>query len=169
MVRIILDLLDLREVSEGWLRCSRRASMPRLHPTLMLVALLAGAFARARATRQPTGGAAHPCSLLTGLNMGPNLAVTPSLSALIWWSAARSVSARPSVLRYSTAVGGLPCSPHARRCPCGSRVKSDARSARNRNRQMGASCSPVRFLSDRLPAPRKPILAPCTRTARVTC
>lgn len=47
---------------------------------------------------------AHPQSLLFGLNIGPNLAVTGSLSALIWWQAARSVGARPSALRYS-AVG----------------------------------------------------------------
>ncbi|HSO93414.1 MAG TPA: arsenic transporter, partial [Candidatus Dormibacteraeota bacterium] len=43
-------------------------------------------------------------SLLLGLNIGPNLAVTGSLSALIWWQAARSVGARPSARRYS-AVG----------------------------------------------------------------
>lgn len=47
---------------------------------------------------------AHPRSLLIGLNIGPNLAVTGSLSALIWWQAARSVGASPSVRRYS-AVG----------------------------------------------------------------
>jgi arsenical pump membrane protein len=47
---------------------------------------------------------AHPRSLLFGLNIGPNLAVTGSLSALIWWQAARSASAHPSALRYS-AVG----------------------------------------------------------------
>jgi arsenical pump membrane protein len=47
---------------------------------------------------------AHPRSLLFGLNIGPNLAVTGSLSALIWWQAARSVGARPSARRYS-AVG----------------------------------------------------------------
>ncbi|HEY6469168.1 MAG TPA: SLC13 family permease [Candidatus Dormibacteraeota bacterium] len=47
---------------------------------------------------------ADPRSLLLGLNIGPNLAVTGSLSALIWWSAARSVGAKPSALRYS-AVG----------------------------------------------------------------
>jgi len=44
---------------------------------------------------------AHPRSLLIGLNVGPNLAVTGSLSALIWWRAARSVDARPSAIRYS--------------------------------------------------------------------
>jgi arsenical pump membrane protein len=47
---------------------------------------------------------AQPRSLLLGLNIGPNLAVTGSLSALIWWSAARAAGARPSALRYS-AVG----------------------------------------------------------------
>ncbi len=47
---------------------------------------------------------AHPHSLLLGLNIGPNLAVTGSLSALIWWTAARSAGSRPSALRYS-AVG----------------------------------------------------------------
>ncbi|MFN2463989.1 MAG: SLC13 family permease [Candidatus Dormibacteria bacterium] len=44
---------------------------------------------------------AHPRSLLLGLNIGPNLAVTGSLSALIWWQAARSVRAQPSARRYS--------------------------------------------------------------------
>lgn len=45
----------------------------------------------------------HPdaSALLLGLNVGPNLAVTGSLSALLWWRAARSVGARPSVLAYS--------------------------------------------------------------------
>ncbi|MHB8509260.1 MAG: SLC13 family permease [Candidatus Dormibacteria bacterium] len=46
---------------------------------------------------------AHPGALLVGLDVGPNLAVSGSLSALIWWQAARSVGARPSVLRYSLA------------------------------------------------------------------
>ncbi|MEO8899216.1 MAG: hypothetical protein ABI473_11080 [Candidatus Dormibacter sp.] len=46
----------------------------------------------------------HARILLFGLNIGPNLAVTGSLSALLWWQAARSVGARPSARRYS-AVG----------------------------------------------------------------
>jgi arsenical pump membrane protein len=53
-----------------------------------------------------SGAPAHPRSLLFGLNIGPNLAVTGSLSALVWWQAARSVGARPSARRYS-AVGIL--------------------------------------------------------------
>ena len=51
-----------------------------------------------------SGNPAHPQALLFGLNIGPNLAVSGSLSALIWWQAARSVGARPSALRY-TLVG----------------------------------------------------------------
>jgi len=46
---------------------------------------------------------AHPRSLLFVLNIGPNLAMTASLSALSWWQAARSAGARPSACRY-TAV-----------------------------------------------------------------
>jgi len=43
-------------------------------------------------SRQP----AHARALLLGLDLGPNLAVTGSLSALIWYRAARTVGARPS-------------------------------------------------------------------------
>ncbi|HEV7679240.1 MAG TPA: SLC13 family permease [Candidatus Dormibacteraeota bacterium] len=43
----------------------------------------------------------HPRALLIGLDIGPNLAVTGSLSAVIWWQAARVAGARPSALRYS--------------------------------------------------------------------
>jgi arsenical pump membrane protein len=43
----------------------------------------------------------HAIALLLGLDIGPNLAVTGSLSAVLWWQAARSVGARPSVLLYS--------------------------------------------------------------------
>lgn len=39
---------------------------------------------------------AHPRALLLGLNLGPNLAVTGSLSAYLWATAARSVGAQPS-------------------------------------------------------------------------
>ena len=46
----------------------------------------------------------HPIALLLGLDLGPNLAVTGSLSAVLWWQAARSVGARPSLLLYS-AIG----------------------------------------------------------------
>jgi arsenical pump membrane protein len=43
----------------------------------------------------------HPRALLLGLNLGPNLAVTGSLSALLWLRVARSLGARPSIRTYS--------------------------------------------------------------------
>jgi arsenical pump membrane protein len=44
---------------------------------------------------------AHPRALLLGLDLGPNLAVTGSLCALIWWRVARGLDARPSIARFS--------------------------------------------------------------------
>jgi arsenical pump membrane protein len=47
---------------------------------------------------------AHPTALLLGLDLGPNLAVTGSLSALVWFKAATSVGARPD-WRQVTRLG----------------------------------------------------------------
>jgi arsenical pump membrane protein len=44
---------------------------------------------------------AHPRALLLGLNLGPNLAVTGSLSAVLWLQVARAEGAKPSIVRYS--------------------------------------------------------------------
>jgi arsenical pump membrane protein len=44
---------------------------------------------------------AHARALLIGLNLGPNLAVSGSLSALLWLRVARSLGARPSPRTYS--------------------------------------------------------------------
>jgi arsenical pump membrane protein len=43
----------------------------------------------------------HARALLIGLNLGPNLAVSGSLSALLWLRVARSLGARPSIGFYS--------------------------------------------------------------------
>jgi arsenical pump membrane protein len=43
----------------------------------------------------------HPRMLLLGLNVGPNLAVTGALSALLWFRAAGQVGERPSALAFS--------------------------------------------------------------------
>ena len=43
----------------------------------------------------------HPRALLIGLNIGPNLAVTGSLSAFLWFKAARQIDAHPSVVAFS--------------------------------------------------------------------
>ncbi len=47
---------------------------------------------------QPT---AHPDALLLGLDLGPNVAITGSLSAILWLQAARTVDARASIITYS--------------------------------------------------------------------
>jgi len=44
---------------------------------------------------------AHPSALLLGLDLGPNLAVTGSLSAVLWLQAARTVGADASITTYS--------------------------------------------------------------------
>ncbi|HEX4364064.1 MAG TPA: SLC13 family permease [Solirubrobacteraceae bacterium] len=43
----------------------------------------------------------HPRALLIGLNLGPNLAVSGSLSAYLWLRAARQVGAQPSIAAFS--------------------------------------------------------------------
>lgn len=46
----------------------------------------------------------HPLPLLIGLNLGPNLLFTGSLSAYLWYKAARTTGARPS-LKQSLVLG----------------------------------------------------------------
>jgi len=50
---------------------------------------------------------AHPRALLLGLNLGPNLAITGSLSAFVWLKAARAVGAEPDwrrITRYGVVL-----------------------------------------------------------------
>ncbi len=44
---------------------------------------------------------ADPHALLVGLNLGPNLAVTGSLSAVLWLQVSRAAGSRPSPARYT--------------------------------------------------------------------
>jgi arsenical pump membrane protein len=44
---------------------------------------------------------AHPRALLLGLNVGPNIAATGSLSAFLWCRAARQTHAQPSLVAFS--------------------------------------------------------------------
>jgi arsenical pump membrane protein len=44
---------------------------------------------------------AHPSALLLGLNVGPNIAASGSLSAFLWWRAAQQVQAKPSLVAFS--------------------------------------------------------------------
>src|SRR5579863_18025 len=46
---------------------------------------------------------AHAHALLIGLDLGPNLAVSGALSAVLWLQVARTVGARPGAWRYTTA------------------------------------------------------------------
>lgn len=50
---------------------------------------------------------AHPGALLLGLNVGPNLAATGWLSALIWFRAAKAVGAAPRAARVSLLGAAL--------------------------------------------------------------
>lgn len=43
----------------------------------------------------------HPPALLIGLNIGANFAVTGSLSAYLWFRAARQIGASPSIKTFS--------------------------------------------------------------------
>jgi arsenical pump membrane protein len=43
----------------------------------------------------------HPHALLLGLDVGPNLAITGSLSAILWLQVARTVGANASIATYS--------------------------------------------------------------------
>jgi arsenical pump membrane protein len=58
-----------------------------------------------------SGVPAHPRALLIGLNLGPNLALSGSLSALLWMRVARATGAKPSAATY-TRLGLVlvPCS-----------------------------------------------------------
>jgi arsenical pump membrane protein len=43
----------------------------------------------------------HPNALLLGLDLGPNLAITGSLAAVLWLQTARAAGARPSIATYT--------------------------------------------------------------------
>jgi arsenical pump membrane protein len=58
-----------------------------------------------------SGVPAHPRALLIGLNLGPNLALTGSLSAILWMRVARATGAQPSAITYSRlGLVLVPCS-----------------------------------------------------------
>ncbi len=67
----------------------------------------------------------HPYSLLVGLDIGPNLFVTGSLSAFLWLRSAREAGAEPSV-RHSTALGVV-AAPLWRSSAAGRRASPQAR------------------------------------------
>jgi arsenical pump membrane protein len=124
-----LPVLGLGLVVAALTRTSPRAANPPLLVGVLALAVLLGALARwvslgalhtgAWATAWIAVGAAavvnnlpaavllsahapaHPRALLLGLDLGPNLVVTGSLSAIFWLQVARANGARPSIRRYS--------------------------------------------------------------------
>jgi arsenical pump membrane protein len=57
---------------------------------------------------------AHPRALLIGLNLGPNLAASGSLSAYLWFRAARQLELRPSLRAFTRR--GIVLAPCAMAC-----------------------------------------------------
>ena len=124
-----LPVLGLGIAVAALTRTSPRAANPPLLAGVLAVAVLLGAIARWTslgalhtgrwATAWIAVGAAavvnnlpaavllsahappHPRALLLGLDLGPNLVVTGSLSAMFWLQVARANGARPSMRRYS--------------------------------------------------------------------
>jgi len=92
----------LGALARGWSGPAHLVATAGLAETALLGAVASVALnnlpaAVLLASRPP----AHAMALLLGLNVGPNLAVTGSLSALIWFRAATSVGAAPSAARVS--------------------------------------------------------------------
>lgn len=87
-------LAHLGAVSTSWLAVGASVVVNNLPAAVLLSA------------RQPD----HARALLLGLDLGPNLAVTGSLSALLWLRVARASRAQPSARTYS-ALGAVlvPC------------------------------------------------------------
>jgi arsenical pump membrane protein len=80
---------DLLAHLDGWATAAVAAGTSVLVNNLPAASLLA--------SRTPR----HPFALLVGLNLGPNLFVTGSLSWILWLRAARTAGARPSIARAS--------------------------------------------------------------------
>jgi arsenical pump membrane protein len=92
----------LGTLARGWSGPARLVATAGRTETAVVGALAAVALnnlpaAVLLASRPPP----HPTALLLGLNLGPNLAVTGSLSALIWFRAAKAVGVTPSAIRLT--------------------------------------------------------------------
>ena len=121
----------------------------------------------------------HPRALLLGLDLGPNLAVTGSLSAVLWLQAARTVKADASIVTYSR-LGCCSCrsrSGCARRlvgvwltsgrrgCACSRRPLTRPRDSRSIHSNGGCRPSAARQGVDNLSTARRCSLWP----ASVSC
>jgi arsenical pump membrane protein len=89
LARLWHEPASLLASSGSWTAASAGAAASLLVNNLPATVLLAA--------RPPS----HPNALLLGLDLGPNLAVTGSLSAVLWLQAARAAGARPSIAAYT--------------------------------------------------------------------
>jgi arsenical pump membrane protein len=89
IARSIESLSDLGESLGRWTTAGVSAGLALVVNNLPAAVVLSA--------HQP----AHPRAMLVGLDLGPNLAVTGSLAAILWLQVARSAGARPSAWRYT--------------------------------------------------------------------
>ncbi len=106
-----LCLLFALAVAAGWIgrAVDLGAVVAGLGPAMTTVAGVVAALAFNNLPAASAFGGVDPDRLpylLLGLNLGPNLAVTGALSALLWWTAARRAGVRPSVGTFSV-LGAL--------------------------------------------------------------
>lgn len=98
---LAVDLGTLGRVWDGPTRVLAHASF--------VVTAVVGALASVVVNNLPAASLlaarplAHPHALLVGLDLGPNLAITGALSAVLWLQVSRTIGARPSLRRYTTA------------------------------------------------------------------
>jgi len=82
---------------------------------------------------------AHPSALLLGLNVGPNIAASGSLSAFLWWRAAHEVEAHPSPVAFSRR--GAPLAVFAIVVALTTTAIQDSRSTRVRSQSLRRVCA----------------------------
>lgn len=94
--------VGLGTLARGWALPGQLMRSAGRWSTLLIAALTAIVINNLpAAVLLASAGPAHPRALLIGLNVGPNLAVTGALSALLWLQAARAAGEHPSLLSFS--------------------------------------------------------------------
>ncbi len=105
LLSLFLLAVALGTLARAWPELDRLVATASAPVTTLIAALASLAVNNLPAAGLLTAHApAHPRALLIGLNVGPNLAVTGALSALLWLQVARAAGRRPSPAKY-TLVG----------------------------------------------------------------
>jgi len=95
--------VTLGTVARIWLTPSRLMRAASRPATMVIGALAANLVNNLPATvLLAADKPAHPRALLIGLNIGPNLAVSGSLAAILWLQVGRAAATNPSARRFST-------------------------------------------------------------------